>query len=107
MIEGDDQGTEGLAICAIFCYHRVMNVSLTAELERFIEEEVKSGDYQTNSEVVREALRQMKRRKEMVEDIRVKLAQAEADIQAGRVIPGEQILESVNKEVERRRKQKV
>ena len=34
-----------------------MNVSLTPELERFIQEKVQSGRYHSASEVVREALR--------------------------------------------------
>ena len=36
-----------------------MNVSLTPELERLVNEKVDSGLYQTASEVVREALRQL------------------------------------------------
>ncbi len=34
-----------------------MNVSLTPQLEKFIEQKVREGNYQTASEVVREALR--------------------------------------------------
>lgn len=37
-----------------------MNVSLTPELEKFIQNEVSSGLYQTASEVVRAALRRLK-----------------------------------------------
>jgi len=37
-----------------------MNVSLTPELEKYIAKQVKSGLYQTASEVVRAALRQQK-----------------------------------------------
>jgi len=39
-----------------------MNVSLTPELEKLVNEKVKSGLYQTASEVVREALRLLKLR---------------------------------------------
>jgi len=38
-----------------------MNVSLTPELELFIDEKVDAGLYQTSSEVVREALRLLQR----------------------------------------------
>jgi antitoxin ParD1/3/4 len=38
-----------------------MNVSLTPELERFVEEKVKTGMYQTASEVVREGLRLLRK----------------------------------------------
>jgi len=39
-----------------------MNVSLTRELEELVNEKVRSGLYQTASEVVREALRLLKQR---------------------------------------------
>ena len=53
-----------------------MNVSLTPELERLVNEKVESGLYQTASEVVREALRLLKERDQSREQLR-------ADIQAG------------------------
>ena len=53
-----------------------MNVSLTPELERVVNEKVESGMYQTASEVVREALRLLKERDEARERLR-------ADVHAG------------------------
>src|SRR5205823_11592975 len=53
-----------------------MNVSLTPELERLVNEKVESGLYQTASEVVREALRLLKERDHARERLR-------ADVQAG------------------------
>ena len=53
-----------------------MNVSLTPELERLVNEKVESGLYQTASEVVREALRLLKERDQVREQLR-------ADVQAG------------------------
>jgi len=53
-----------------------MNVSLTPELERLVNEKVESGLYQTASEVVREALRLLKERDQARE-------QLHADVQAG------------------------
>lgn len=53
-----------------------MNVSLTPELERLINDKVETGSYQTASEVVREALRLLKHRDEG-------LVQLRGDIQAG------------------------
>ena len=41
-----------------------MNVSLTTELERVVNDKVESGMHQTASEVVREALRLLKERDE-------------------------------------------
>ncbi|MFN7984136.1 MAG: type II toxin-antitoxin system ParD family antitoxin [Vicinamibacterales bacterium] len=53
-----------------------MNVSLTPELERFVNDKVDTGLYQTASEVVREALRLLKERDLEREHLR-------ADVQAG------------------------
>lgn len=53
-----------------------MNVSLTPELERLVNEKVESGLYQTASEVVREALRLLKERDHAREQLR-------ADVRAG------------------------
>jgi antitoxin ParD1/3/4 len=53
-----------------------MNVSLTPELERLVNEKVDSGLYQTASEVVREALRLLKDRDHARQQLR-------ADVQAG------------------------
>jgi antitoxin ParD1/3/4 len=52
-----------------------MNVSLTPELERLVHRKVKSGEYQTASEVIREGLRLIKERD--------KLAWLRAEIQKG------------------------
>ena len=41
-----------------------MNVSLTPGLEKFIKDEVASDEYQTSSEVVRDALRLLKQEKD-------------------------------------------
>jgi antitoxin ParD1/3/4 len=53
-----------------------MNVSLTPELEKLVNDKVRSGLYQTASEVVREALRLLKRRDDEVhrEDQRAALS---------------------------------
>lgn len=56
--------------------HLTMNVSLTPELERLVNEKVDTGLYQTASEVVREALRLLKERDQERERLR-------ADVQAG------------------------
>ena len=52
----------------------LMNVSLTPELEALVNEKVRSGFYQTASEVVREALRLLKQRDDEAR---------RADLQAG------------------------
>ena len=69
-----------------------MNVSLTPELEKMIQDKVASGAYQTASEVVREALRLVQERdaareRELawVEYANEKVKRGLADIEAGRV----------------------
>jgi antitoxin ParD1/3/4 len=57
-----------------------MNVSLTPELEKLVNEKVRSGLYQTASEVVREALRLLKLRDDEAR---------RADVRAGLASPGE------------------
>jgi len=47
-----------------------MNVSLTPELEQLVTEKVKSGMYQTSSEVIREGLRLLKERDEHLDALR-------------------------------------
>ena len=44
-----------------------MNVSLTPELEKFIDDKVESGLYNNASEVIREGLRLLKDRRDSVE----------------------------------------
>jgi len=59
-----------------------MNVSLTPELESLVNKKVKSGLYQTASEVVREALRVLKDR-EQIEGLRTDVLAGFAEIDRG------------------------
>lgn len=65
-----------------------MNVSLTPELETLINEKVKSGNYNSASEVVREALRLLKEEDELKrirrEEVRREVMKGVADMEAGR-----------------------
>lgn len=53
-----------------------MNVSLTRELEKLVRDELKSGDYKSANEVVREGLRLVRLRRE-------KLAALRREVQIG------------------------
>lgn len=55
-----------------------MNVSLTAEMVEFVESEVSSGEYVSASEVVRDAIRLMRREKER-EEAKLRLLREEID----------------------------
>jgi antitoxin ParD1/3/4 len=57
-----------------------MNVSLTPELEQYVNKKVESGLYQTASEVVREGLRLLKEKEELHQK---KLEELRRDIQVG------------------------
>ena len=60
-----------------------MNVSLTPELESLVSKKVKSGLYQTASEVVREALRLLRDRDEQLERLRADVGAGFAGIERG------------------------
>jgi antitoxin ParD1/3/4 len=57
-----------------------MNVSLTSELEQYVQEKVSSGLYYSASEVIREGLRLLKEKEQFQQ---VRLQELRRDIQAG------------------------
>ena len=62
-----------------------MNVSLTPELERLVQEKVTGGLYQTASEVIREALRLLKERDDDREAAqRTAIAEGMAQLEQGK-----------------------
>lgn len=65
-----------------------MNVSLTPELETLVNEKVKSGDYNSASEVVREALRLLKEQDELKrirrDELRREVMKGVNDVREGR-----------------------
>jgi len=79
-----------------------MNVSLTPQLEKFINKQVKTGQYQTASEVVREALRLMAEHKqsraEKLRRLRKELHSAFEEIERGDGIPAtDEFFESIKR----------
>ena len=77
-----------------------MNVHLTPELEQMIQVKVKSGSYNSASEVMREALRMMQNRDSLKDEIRAKIAAGAASIKAGRVYDGEAFLDEIEARLE-------
>lgn len=69
-----------------------MNVSLTPELENLVNQKVKTGLYNSASEVLREGLRLLQQRDEMREAklnaLRVEIQKGIDDLEAGRVYDG-------------------
>lgn len=69
-----------------------MNVSLTPELEQIVDQKVKSGMYNSASEVVREGLRLLQQRDENHEAklnaLRAEIQKGIDDMEAGRIYDG-------------------
>ena len=61
-----------------------MNVSLTPELERLVQEKVASGLYQTASEVVREGLRLLKERDDHQTSLREAIQEGLTQLETGK-----------------------
>ena len=81
-----------------------MNVSLTPELERFVEKEVGSGLYQTASEVIRAGLRRLKedrvrppRLPETLAELEMQLLESVKSLDAGKGVKGEEVLRRLRK----------
>jgi antitoxin ParD1/3/4 len=88
-----------------------MNVSLTPELEEFVEQNVRSGLYQTASEVVREGLRLLREREDLrrtqLEALRRDIAVGVEQADRGQVAPlnAKETLARVRKKRETRTQQ--
>jgi antitoxin ParD1/3/4 len=91
--------------------HRTtVNISLTPELDAFLQSRVKSGRYQTTSEVVREALRlleqQEKERETGLKQLKAKLARGADQAERGELLDGEEVFEELRELIEERRRAK-
>jgi len=87
---------------------RVMSMNVTLGLlEKFVREKVARGEYETASEVVRGALRLLKRREELWQaKIRAKIEEGMASCRAGRTAPAGQAWPELRAWREARRKTK-
>ena len=85
-----------------------MHVSLTPHLEELVRDKVKSGLYNSASEVVREALRLMEDRdrvREMrLEDLRKEIQIGIDQIERGEVTPGEEVFRQLRERNEELKK---
>jgi antitoxin ParD1/3/4 len=86
-----------------------MNVNLTPELEELIHSKVRSGLYNNQSEVVREALRllveQDRLREAHLEKLRGALAEGLAQADRGEHLDGPEVIEGVRESLRQRRQQ--
>ncbi len=73
-----------------------MDVSLTPELARFVEERVAAGEFQTADDVVQEALRLLQEQlgaPERLEALRAVIDEGIASLERGEGIPGDRAFE--------------
>lgn len=86
-----------------------MNVSLTPELERFVDQKVKEGLYGTASEVVRDGLRLLnerdQERKVKLEALRQAVTEGLAQVDQGQGVSGKQAFATVRAGRKRRSEQ--
>lgn len=85
-----------------------MNVSLTSELEQFVNEKVQSGMYFSASEVIREGLRLLKEHDEIrsrrIEEIRQKIDHGLEQLERGEFVDGEEAFRKLRDKSEKRRR---
>jgi antitoxin ParD1/3/4 len=82
-----------------------MNVSLTPELDRYVEEKVRSGQYRSASEVLRESLRVLQRmdeeRQARLDALRQKIDRGLDELDRGMGVDGDKAFDRVLAEIER------
>ena len=81
-----------------------MNVSLTRELEQFIQGKVESGLYNNASEVIREGLRLLKEQDEARRAWREQIERGWQQAQGGQVVDGPHVLAALKRRVKARTK---
>lgn len=91
--------------------HRTtVNISITPELDAFLQNRVKSGRYQTTSEVVREALRLLelheRERDEAFHQLKTKLERGASQAERGELIDGDEVFDELREMIEERRRAK-
>ena len=91
--------------------HRTtVNVSITPELDAFLQSRVKSGRYQTTSEVVREALRLLERhereRDDALHQLKAKLERGAGQAERGELLDGDEVFDELREMIDERRRAK-
>lgn len=73
-----------------------MNISLSPELEAIVNDKVKSGQYNSASEVIREGIRLLQQHDEMrekkLEALRIEIQKGIDDLEAGRFRDGAEVM---------------
>ena len=83
-----------------------MNVHLTPKLEQFVQAEVRSGRYNSVSEVVREALRLMEQKDELrtiqLQELRKRMDKGLAQAERGEGVDGEIFMQGLLEDLDAR-----
>lgn len=79
-----------------------MNVSLTPELEKFVDGKVESGLYNNASEVIREGLRLLKEHDEIRMKWREQIERGWLQAQTGQVVNGEEVFRKAAARIKQR-----
>lgn len=94
----------------VMAHRTTVNVSITPELDEFLQARVKSGRYQTTSEVVREALRLLERHEREQDharnQIKAKLTRGAEEAERGDLLDGEQVFAELREMIEERRRER-
>ena len=88
-----------------------MNISLTPELAKFVENEVESGLYQTASEVIRAGLRRLKEDQtarlpqapKTLEELETQILQSIDRLNRGEGVDGEEVFRRLRKRIKESR----
>lgn len=87
-----------------------VNISLTPELDKFLQSRVKSGRYQTTSEVVREALRLLERqeneREQAFQQLKTKLDRGASQAKRGELLDGDVVFDELREVINEHRRAK-
>ena len=87
-----------------------MNISLTPELEQFVQSKVDSGMYYSASEVIREGLRMLQEREMLkqiqIEELRREIQKGIEQADRGELVNGEEVFENIRAKSRTRRRKK-
>ncbi|MBS1816537.1 MAG: type II toxin-antitoxin system ParD family antitoxin [Acidobacteria bacterium] len=83
-----------------------MNVSLTPELEKFVDGKVESGLYNNASEVVREGLRLLKEHDELRKKYAAQIERGWQQAQRGEVVDGEKAMVAARERIKAKAKKR-
>lgn len=81
-----------------------LNVSLTTQLRDFVQRRVRSGQYESASEVIREGLRALRERERATsafwDDVRAKVEIGKREARRGDVVDGEAAMDAILAELD-------